>query len=229
MNRPALAIANANGLPGTAGMVVVDSMRVRCVLTSHHVAFGGHAAIGDRVWALPADYDGREPAAVVCLGRTRSGQIGRITAAGETVFVDCALVQVQDEERFPPWLRATLADLCSTEIASAEPGLPVIKHGAASGVTEGVITDAAYLDHPYIGDRWWTAPGQLLIDSRDSELNFSVAGDSGAAVLDDYGRVVGLLWGSNANGQGICCPIGPVLECLGARLLAPTERMQRFG
>jgi hypothetical protein len=227
MTRPALAIANANGLPGTAGLIVVDAEGARAVLTNHHVVFAGGAAIGDRVWALPSVTDGHDPADVVCLGRTRAGRIGRITFTGETCFVDCALVRMENEELFPTWLIASLADLYVTEVANAEPGLPVIKCGATTGLTAGMIADVAYPDHPYIGDRWWKAPGQLLIDSRDGELNFSAAGDSGAAVLDEQGRVVGLLWGSNANGQGISCPIAPVLDCLGATLMTMSEPMPR--
>jgi hypothetical protein len=39
--------------------------------------------------------------------------------------------------------------------------------------------------------------------------------------------VVGLLWGANAYGQGICSPIGPVLDCLGAKLITAREPTQR--
>ncbi|MBC7782823.1 MAG: hypothetical protein H7144_03205 [Burkholderiales bacterium] len=89
------------------------------------------------------------------------------------------------------------------------------------------MADVCYPDHPYIGERWWNAPGQLLIDSRDDQLNFSAPGDSGAAVLDQQERVIGLLWGTNANGQGIACPIQPVLESLEASLGYTMKAMPR--
>jgi hypothetical protein len=47
--------------------------------------------------------------------------------------------------------------------------------------------------------RWRTAPAQLLVDPRSRDLNFATPGDSGAALVDEQGRVVG----SNANGQGV--------------------------
>lgn len=227
MNAPALAIANANGLPGTAGMVVFDSRGERCLLTNHHVVFGGGAGLGDPVWALPTHSEGRELSDFVCLGPTSSGQIGRVTVAGENIFVDCALVELRDEDRFPSWLKESLACLPVARCAPAEPGIPVTKHGATTGLTRGLIVDVCYPDNPFIDGHWWTAPGQILIDSRQKQFNFSASGDSGSAVLDEQGRVVGLLWGTNANGQGISCPIEPVLASLGAALIPTSGHIAR--
>lgn len=228
MSATPLRIASAHGVPGTAGALVVGADGLRCVLTNHHVMFGGGAVVGDRVWALaPEDeiYQARE---AVCLGRARSGQIGRVTFNDETYFVDCAVVAIADETLFPVWLKSVLSETWPLETAGAEPGMSVFKCGAGTEFTEGTVVDVAYPDHPFIDGRSWSAPGQLLVDSRDPELNFSAPGDSGAALLDGGGRIIGLLWGSTANGQGIACPIEPVLDCLKVTLVAAPARMLRY-
>jgi hypothetical protein len=190
---------------------------------------GGGAVIGDRVWAIPPESEDDEAGEPVCLGRASSGQIGRVTSGDETYFVDCAVVAIADESSFPAWLRAVLADNpWPSETAAAESGMRVFKCGATTEFTEGVMVDVAYPDHPFIDGRSWSAPGQLLVDSRDPELNFSAPGDSGASVLDERGRIVGLLWGSTANGQGIACPIEPVLDCLGVKLVTTSRSMRRY-
>jgi hypothetical protein len=146
---------------------------------------------------------------------------------GDTYFVDCALTSLDGEETFPAWLEEALAALPAYTIPEAGPGLEVSKRGATTGTTQGILVDVAYPDLPVIEGRAWQAPGQLLIDSRDPLLNFSAPGDSGAAVVDAAGAVIGLLWGSNDFGQGIACPIAPVFACLdveGTAARAATRR-----
>jgi hypothetical protein len=218
MSGPALSIASAYGVPGTAGALVSDAAGALFLLSNHHVVFGGGAKPGDRVWALPPQ-DGHDRQ-VAFIGWGRRGQIGRVTWQSETFFVDCALIELADVATYPDWLQLELTRSSGftsswpNEIAHAQPGIGVIKTGASTGLTEGILVDVAYPDFPYIGDRAWTATGQLLVDSADAELNFSGPGDSGAMLLDCQGRMLGLLWGSNTGGQGIACPIGPVLHCL---------------
>jgi hypothetical protein len=227
MSTTTLRIANARGVPGTAGTLVCDAAGARFVLANHHVVFGGGAADGDRVWAVPPDVEDAEREAI-WLGRARRGQIGRVTFGGETYFVDCALVELADATRFPSWLQTSVSGPWPSVAAAAAPGMRVVKNGVTTGRTEGVLVDVAYPDHPFVGGRWWDAPGQLLVDSLDPELNFSAPGDSGAALLDERGRVVGLLWGSNENGQGIACPIDPVLDSLGVTLATASRPAERY-
>jgi hypothetical protein len=47
---------------------------------------------------------------------------------------------------------------------------------------------------------------------------FTAAADSGAALRDEAGAVIGLLWGADARGYGLACPIAPVLRLLHVRL-----------
>jgi hypothetical protein len=185
------------------------------LLANHHVVFGGGAAAGDCVWALSEDCN------VAPLGIALRGQIGRVTFAAETHFVDCALVALGEIASLPGWVRAALATLGRRQASSrARPGLAVAKLGPATGQTLGVIGRVDYFDHPYIGGRAWSAPRQLLIESSDPALRFCGRGDSGSALLDADNGVVGLLWGSTGSGQGIASPIEPVLDCLEVRLVA---------
>jgi hypothetical protein len=220
VNETALRIASARGVPGTAGALVADGAGRRLLLANYHVVFGGGAETGDPVWAIPP---GRDPDCshdAVCIGVAERGHLGRVTFAGDTCFVDCAVVALADETGFPSWLEIQLAGAVLPESAEPEVGMPVFKTGGTTGRTEGCLVDVTYRDHPFVGGRWRSAPAQLLVEPRDVELNFAAPGDSGAPLVDERGRIVGILWGSNANGQGIATPIAPVLDCLGVSLAA---------
>ena len=221
---PVLRIVNSRGVPGTAGVMVRDPAGGRLLIANHHVIFGGGASAGETVWALsPDDEDPLLDPRAAALGTARSGRIGRVTFQGTVYFVDCALIELFDDTRFPEWLRSALDGPWPTALAAAHPGAGAIKHGSSTGTTEGTIVDAAYPDRPFMEGRSWAAPRQLLIQSRDPELNFSAPGDSGAALLDEQGRILGLMWGSNTGGQGVACPIEPVLDCLGVVLGKPDD------
>ncbi len=215
----ALQVASAQGVPGTAGALAQDATGTRYLLTNHHVAYGGGAEACQPIWALPTDRDADAGAEIVRVGTTHAGLIGRVTFAGAAMFVDCALVRLADESRFPDWLRRQLARDWPAATAKAGPGLLVRKLGSGTGSTEGTLVDVAYPDTPFIGGRSFTATGQLLVDPLNPERNFSAAGDSGSALLDEAGRVIGLIWGTNHSGQGIASPIAPVLDCLGVTLV----------
>lgn len=227
MNGPALRIASARGVPGTAGAVVEHSSGTRYLLSNEHVVFGGGAELGDPVWAIPPERMDDDVTGAVLLGRVFSGRIGRVTFEGEDCFVDCALVELV-ESALPAWIAERLDGLAAFETAAPEPGIAVCKSGAATGRTEGVLVDIAYPDYPVIDGRTWSAPGQLLVDSQNPELNFSAPGDSGSALFDVNGRLLGLLWGSNLSGQGVACPIAPVLDCLKVTLRPAHNAARRF-
>ena len=207
----ALRIANAAGVPGTVGAVVRGEDGAALLLANHHVVFGDGAAVGDRVCAL--DDDGRP----VHIGYGLRGRLGRVTYAGQTHFVDCALVDLRPRQDLPDWVIAGLDALPRTG-ASARPGLAVQKVGPSTGHTHGVISAVEHFDAPFISGQAFQAPKQLLIESAETELRFCSQGDSGAAVADSSGRMVGLLWGTNGTSNGIASPIGPILHSLGVTL-----------
>jgi hypothetical protein len=227
----AIRLVNARGVTGTLGCLFRSAEHSELFLTSHHVLYGAGAGPGDRVWAVLENSDeddkrGRraEVTAHDCgstyaeVGRTAFGRIGRVTFQGGTCFVDCATgVLARDGSRHASLRRALRATPHLAVVAPARVGERVLKRGAVTGVTEGVILDAAYFDRPLIDGQEYEAPGQILIRSADEALLFSAPGDSGAVVFDAEGRAIGLLWGSTINGEGIVCPMAPVLEQFAVR------------
>ncbi|MFJ8628866.1 hypothetical protein ACIRD3_39295 [Kitasatospora sp. NPDC093550] len=211
----AVRVVNSRGVPGVAGALVRDPRGVTYLLASHHVVFGAGAEEGDPVWALPPSIDPDDVAEPVLLGRARHGHLGLVEFAGRDCFVDGGLIELDDAADRPAWLRDTLAGAWPTAAGRAEPGVAVHKRGAATGLTQGTVLDVAYPDRPFIDGREWTAPGQLLVASRDPSRAFSAPGDSGAPLLDDRGNLLGLLWGATAAGDGVACPAEPLLHHLG--------------
>jgi hypothetical protein len=92
-------------------------------------------------------------------------------------------------------------------------GETVSKIGARSGMTMGAVVDVCYPDVACIENWTYAAPRQILIRGANGSA-FSAEGDSGAAVVNGSGQVVGLLWGTTSSGEGIACHIRPVLEAL---------------
>jgi hypothetical protein len=217
--RGVLQLVNDRGEPGTAAALVADASGRRYLLANHHLVFGPDGAAGDRIWALPAgdpDDAGRQDA--VLIGHAHSGEIGRVSVGDAVCFVDCALVQLAEPAGFPRWLDALLAAGWPADVGVPAAGTAVVKHGPATGTTRGTVLDIAYPDNAFIEGRRWSAPGQLLAGSGDPDVIFCASGDSGAALLDERDRILGLVWGSNESGQGVACPVGAVLDCLGVTL-----------
>jgi hypothetical protein len=96
----------------------------------------------------------------------------------------------------------------------------VTKCGAATGTTTGVVVSVDYADVAWIEGRPQAASRQLLVRSLGDEGPFSAAGDSGALVVNASGKAVGLLWGANSRGEGVACPIAPVLHAMNIALTA---------
>ncbi len=216
-HRPAVRIVNARGVPGTVAGLVRDGSGTRYLLANHHVVFGDGARAGEQVWAMPPADDPILQA--VRLGPARTGEIGLVGVGEYARFVDCALIEVDDD--YPPWIVASLEGAAATGTTQARADTTVLKHGPATGTTHGTVLDADYPDHPFIAGQAFTAPGQILVGSSVADRSFAAPGDSGAALLDRDGRMVGLLWGSNESGDGLACPIDAVLECLGVSLPEP--------
>jgi hypothetical protein len=208
-----IRIVNACGIPGTLGCLIHSSHGEVLFLTNYHVLYGRGAKTGDKVWAIFDDFRG---ATFTEVGRTTTGQIGRVTYHGETCFVDCAVGSLAPDSEWTGPLRQAFRETPKiTAVTCALVGTRVFKYGAATGLTEGIITDVAHYDRPFIEGRVYDAPDQILIQSNHEDFVFSAPSDSGAVIWDVAQRAIGLLWGSTFNGEGIACPIAPVLAHLG--------------
>ena len=215
VNETCLRIASAQGIPGAAGALVRDERGALGVLTNYHVALGGGASLGDRVWAVPPEGSGAN-AEIACLGFVRRGYMGRITLNDVHHYVDCAFVELGAQDSLPGWVHAVLASSQAWpgQIAKPALGSRVHKVAAITGQTTGVLASIDYDDHPIVGGHALVAPAQLLVRSSDPEKVFFAPGESGAALRDTTGAMIGLLWGTKSNGDGIACAIAPVLEWL---------------
>ncbi|HEY7099780.1 MAG TPA: hypothetical protein VH437_23860 [Terriglobales bacterium] len=208
MEKPRLGsrILNAKGVPGTLGCVVCAVHIGRPVLLSTwHVLFGNHAAADSPVFLDKPGYGFAE------VGKTLYGKRGNVGYGGQTYYVDCAVASYKtpvpghetEESAWP-------LGVCG----SVEPRSRVIKAGAASGVTHGIVVDANYSDTILLNGRKCLTERQLLVHSCDHGAPFAIEGDSGALVVDASQHAVGLLWGTRANGEAVVTPIAPILFAL---------------
>lgn len=133
---------------------------------------------------------------------------------GTQFHVDCATAEL--DPQFVP--REFHLAPEGTESALV-PGDRVSKAAAVTGSTEGIVVDTSYSDTVRAEGRRCTTPGQILVRPRAAGDVFSADGDSGAVLRNADGAVVGLLWGVDARGFGLACPIAPVLWVLQLRLV----------
>lgn len=219
-------IANAAGVPGTLGFLATIPHSATTphggatvLVSSYHVVFGAGTAEREPVWLTP---DGGDAAATVrCLGHSLYGRLGTVAWRGGRYHVDCAVATVDcavhtvdGAGALPDGWRIERDEVPGVAETLAA-GAVVTKTGAATGTTRGVVVDAMYLDTVLVDGRARPAPGQILVRPARDGVAFSADGDSGAVLRDEYGRIVGLLWGVNSRGESIACHIHPVLHVLG--------------
>ena len=209
--RSGAAIANAAGVPGTLGFFALTRHDHRLVaVTSHHVLFGAGAREDDPVWLI------RGARGFARLGRAAYGRAGSVQRGSRPVWVDAAVVTLDDVD-------GDAVEAIGTEAGEVTVGARVTKVGGESGATLGVIADV-----DSVGTTTARA-GQILVRSATRAGAFCVPGDSGAAVRNDRGEIVGVLCGVTAGGDGIACPIAPVLDVLHLRIARVDHVMPRGG
>jgi hypothetical protein len=198
--RPGAGIANARGVPGTLGAIGRTLHDGRAVLlSSWHVLFGGDAEENGAVWLLGDGGASR-------IGNVLYGKTGAVDLGGERCYVDCAVAACDAE----------IPAAAVTPHDAPRAGERVTKSGAATGTTAGVVVSIDHDDVAWIGGRRQSAPRQLLV--RAGSGPFCAEGDSGALLVNERGRAVGLLWGVNSRGEGVACPIAPVLYAMNITL-----------
>lgn len=208
-------IANAKGVPGTLGCVARtrhDNQPV--VLSTWHVLYGNGARKGDVIWSV-TEADGQQT--FHTLGQTLYGKIGSVRFSVEEFYIDCAVGSCASlapgfAGRSLPGTAATMPSVAGHDTASV--GSRVTKTGAATGITSGIIADINYSTLADAGGALHVAPKQILVRPTDGHAVFNAEGDSGALILDESNRAVGLLWGTNTRGEGVACAIEPVLYAL---------------
>ncbi len=217
--RAGAMIANSRGVPGTLGCVartIDDGSPV--LLSNWHVLFGNGAPKDGTVW-LVDEIDGSRR--FLKLGKTLYGKIGIAQLGGKDYYVDCAVGSCSElpKTKFAWQLcQPKLPISFITGCKEAQPGQKVMKMGAATGLTVGIVADVTYPDFVWIEGLTYSAQHQILISSIDNQTSFSAEGDSGAVIIDAESRVVGLLWGTNSRGQGVASPIAPVLHTMNITL-----------
>jgi hypothetical protein len=211
-------IANKKGIPGTLGSWATHEVSgERVLLSNYHVLFGKKCRPGDVIWRVRSNGLQHEFDAI---GKNLIGKAAAVCFRQSQFFIDAAIAVANGSDSSVGQANTS----CSSQgTAEAEVGSLVSKTGAASQSTFGTIVDICYPDWWHFDLEYSAAPNQLLIqpevgnDGQKAEV-FSRLGDSGAVVRDKAGNVVGLLWGSNARGEGVACHIGPVVNELGIRL-----------
>lgn len=209
--RAGAAIVNAQGIPGTLGCfgLTLDDQRF-VFITSAHVLFGAGASEQDVVRIAVDNHQCPWRRAA----RARHGRCGTVCYEGSNVYVDCAAAEldrrlVQDDRPVEPE---------KTELTLSR-GDCVSKVGAVTGRTDGVVVDTNCSDTVRVEGRRRATPGQILVRPTVRGDLFSTDGDSGAMLRNGSGAVVGVLWGVDARGYGLACPIAPVLWVLHVRLV----------
>ena len=204
-SRNGARITSSTGVTGTLGCLahtLHDKQPV--LLSTWHVLFGKGAREGDAVW-LVNEANGERSYSP--LGKSLYGKLGVVRIGGEEHYIDCAV------SSFVGDMDATSASLDGHDTPRV--GDRVTKTGAATGTTSGIIIDINYSE-PSVGQPAF-GPGQILIKPIDDPA-FAAEGDSGSLIVSDAKKAVGLLWGTNTRGEGVACPIAPVLYAMNIRL-----------
>lgn len=213
------AIVNSRGVPGTLACLAHTLHDRQAVLLSNwHVLFGNGACEDDAVWLVSEFTRKRRYSA---LGRTLYGKVGVVRFGREQHYIDCAVASCACTAPNGHVLGATTARVPFVEgHETPQVGTLVTKTGAATGTTTGIILDTNYSET--LDDQAYSAPAQILIRPIDGRPAFSSEGDSGSLLLNDSNKAVGLLWGTNTRGEGIACPIAPVLYAMNITLARPS-------
>ena len=200
-------------LGGTLALPVKDNATGKVMLLSNF-----HVLCGDRSWAVgdaiaqPARLDrGRCPASAVAL-------LQRAVLDGK---VDCAVAEVT--ARTASSEIVDIGEITGTNEVSIDQ--PVRKRGRTTGLTYGFVDSVdvtAIIDYPGIGEITLTNQIDVRPDTARNS-RFSDSGDSGSAVVNAAGEVVGLHFAGNAaDGHAAANPIASVLAALKVTIPATT-------
>jgi hypothetical protein len=111
------------------------------------------------------------------------------------------------------------ADFSLREVATAQVGQTVRKVGRTTGLTLGTVTNVHVTTQLALPDGIRTF-SELIAVRGAKNGPFSLAGDSGAPVVDQQNRLIGMVYAGNPRDNlTLVMPIGPILQMLGVVLV----------
>jgi hypothetical protein len=215
---PGVSIGNRKvGTTGTLGTFVRDLSTGRpSLLSNWHVLCGGPEAAPNDEIAQPGPNDMPD-------GRT-VGLLVRWLRLGE--HYDAALAQLSEGVQADDTLFGTTVRPAGTAAPSL--GMRLVKSGATSGITHGVIDGlgGSYaIDYTGFGDGpQWMEGFRIVPDPEAPAANISLAGDSGSLWVDAAtGAAVGLHFGGEEDGSplneyALAHPIADIFSRLNVNL-----------
>ena len=185
------------GSPGTLGCIGVDADDNSWIVSCYHVLgrqrqSADVPANGEPILQSTVDHGGG------VVARTRTDKMNSVLDYGAALIVPDVGVT------------ASVLELDRIQrVADAVVGMRVVKSGAETGVTTGVVTEVTAT----------LITIESLPDEPDSYV-LSDRGDSGAIWLDlETGRAIGMHFSGRDNNTAFARPLGSVLRALGLRLL----------
>jgi hypothetical protein len=218
---------------GTLGCFVrLADDSIGFVSNNHILAGENEASIGDRI-VQPSEVQADDPEVVATLSdfvplvRSRQTTVFGPTGPAPNV-VDAAVAKVDllhlpVQQQYLPH-RVGRPPMTS---GAASLGLPVHKVGRGTGESFGIVRQVGVVVGPlqYMTGQCWFRRSIIIETTNPTAPPFSSAGDSGAAVVDDQGNAVGLVYGGLPGVPGqlphqtYACPMNEVLRKLNCRLL----------
>lgn len=210
--RPGWGVSHESGSMGTIGCLVRlngDATGVYLLSCAHVLAKAGQATIGDKVVQPAQEIDGSFGDRTVAT-LTKSIPLN----IGGTSVADAAIAKVTDGLDVDASIQMSFRPPRGiVRHANLKISSPMFKVGAQSGETNGAIRDRHFtfkVNYPGVGDTTFT---NLVMCQ-----NFTVAGDSGAAVLNSSGRIAGIHV-AGSDSVSVFCPIEPILKELEIEVL----------
>lgn len=185
-------IADSTGV-GTNALIVLGPTGKPAILSCRHVIPGG---------------DVHQP-------NPNSPVVADSVVAGGNL--DCALAYLRDGIEWTNWILEIGPIEGAYDIQTQDLPYSIRKRGATTGLTSGTVTDLAYSGISEEGIEFSSAM-RIVADPTDS--TFAEAGDSGAAIIDDQNRIVGIFQGSSTNNSFVAIPIGGIIDQLNISIIS---------
>lgn len=208
---------------GTLGCIAIDLETGKKVLLSNaHVLFAG--TDNDEVHHPNYYVSSRSCSKHKIAVRLRLRQINGDDPKHPGKTVDAAIARFDpDKGEYDPFIADIGAVEGTAEIDDADPALlnghyRVWKRGAQTGITEGLVIDKAYTFHESATNITWRNQLRIRPMLGNFEGFMSILGDSGAVLVNDENKVVGLISKAEAGGFATANPIRDVELALGIKI-----------